>query len=125
MNIEDMFEKVSATGSRVICNPPPTDTDQDYVVLLKPNLDELEVVENFQDAGFDQDGDETYDILCELSSGGWASFRKDDINYIITYDEEFYNNFVTATDTAKALNLINKKDRVSLFKTLLYGTEKL
>lgn len=121
-DILHLIDKITPTGSRVICNPAPTDTDQDFVVLLKP-ADELEVVEDFQNAEYDQDGDETYDILYELGSGGWASFRKGDLNYIVTFDEGFYNRFVMATDIAKDLNLLNKPDRVTLFKYILYKAD--
>lgn len=120
--LQEIFEKVVATGSRVICNPAPTDTDQDYVVLLKGN-DELAVVEAFQDAGYDQDGEETYDVLCELAAGGWTSFRKGDVNYIVTFDEGFFNRFVLATNIGKVQNLLKKEDRVKLFKYILYEAD--
>jgi len=33
---------ISATGSREICNPPPTDTDQDYLIYVAPDdIDKL------------------------------------------------------------------------------------
>ena len=32
-DVSDFAEVIARTGSRVICNPAPTDTDDDYVVL--------------------------------------------------------------------------------------------
>lgn len=112
---------ITPTGSRVICKPAPTDTDQDYVVHLNHKMEVFEFLEFMENQGFECDGGEVYDTMCELEQeNGWASFRKDDVNYIVTYNEAFYNRFVIATDIAKAMNLLVKEDRKRLFQFILY-----
>lgn len=40
--LEPFFERILATGSRVICSPPPEGTDEDYILLVKKdNLSKL------------------------------------------------------------------------------------
>jgi hypothetical protein len=60
---QDCLE-IFATGSRVICNPAPTDTDQDYVVLVKLGLF-WEVIESLADNGYDVGGSQVFDITEE------------------------------------------------------------
>ena len=38
------YLKVAPTGSRYICNPSPTDTDEDYVVLVKCTHDYIKKI---------------------------------------------------------------------------------
>lgn len=109
----DTYVSHHRTGSRYICNPPVVGTDDDYVV-------------------------KTYDkasFLDEASANGWAvhsdddypedddfvSVRLGDVNLIVTEQDEFYGRFVTATNIARAMNLTNKDDRISLFQGILYG----
>lgn len=99
------------TGSRYICNPAPTDTDNDTVILVN---------------GF-------YDWPTLLEKDGWVrctegeyighdseflAFRKGEENYIVTEDPQFYSSYVKATEGAKALNLLNKEDRIALFQAV-------
>src|SRR4051812_8616312 len=34
---EPYYEKILKTGSRVICDPPPDNTDEDYILLVLPD----------------------------------------------------------------------------------------
>ena len=52
---------------------------------------------------------------------GFVSLRRENKNLIVTADPEFYERFVGATTTAKALGLTRKADRITLFQALLYG----
>lgn len=126
LDLGDNAISVYPTGSRVICSPAPTDTDEDFVVLLNQKLEVFEFVELMSDKGYECDGGEVYDILCELEDEcGWASFRSEDgkTNYIVTYNEAFYNRFVFATDVAKSMNLLVKEDRKKLFQYILYEAQ--
>jgi hypothetical protein len=108
-------QAMCATGSSVICNPPVTTTDEDYVVLINSSTDKVELIDSLVAEGFQLDG--SYNALGELSSrGGWASLKNSaNVNYIVTYDEELYNRFVLATKIATEMNLTAKEDRVKLF----------
>lgn len=95
-----------ATGSRVICDPPPDDTDYDVVVLKVAPID-------------------LTGWTCESACGEYVpqfvSYRRGKVNLIVTDDAEFYDRFVAATRVAKRLNLLKKEDRIALFQAVLYG----
>jgi hypothetical protein len=100
-----IFSEVAPTGSNYICDPPVTDTDIDYAVLV----DDIHKAESY------------------LSGQGWAyggsagdddrfaSYKKDNINVILMTDPLYYNRFLAATEIAKKLNLLKKEDRIYLF----------
>jgi hypothetical protein len=110
---EGVFIKVAETGSRFICNPPPMDTDQDYICLVKDlrETDVLVTEEKYERGG----------SIWPECENNFFSYKRDDTNLIITESEEFFNKFVAATSVAKHLNLLNKEDRVHLFQAVLYG----
>lgn len=113
--VEEYIEKLEPTGSRVICNPPPTDTDEDWMVLLKPNISLKFFQQQMEFEGFDSSNMETYDVDESL----FLSLRKEEENLIVTNNEEFYNNMMLATAVAKNLNLLEKKDRITLFNAIV------
>lgn len=96
------------TGSRFICNPPPTDTDDDRVILV----DEFPDPESMKDQGWNRDGDDKY------ASSGFESYRNGEKNYILVKSRRKYIQYVAATLVAKELNLTNKEDRINLFSDL-------
>lgn len=122
-HIREHCQEIVAVGSRVTCSPPPLDTDIDYLVLTQPGAF-WKVVWALDAGGYELGGSEVYDASdCHLgvvSEGGFQSFKKGDVNYIITCDEGFFKQFVFASDIAKKLNLLDKKDRVALFQIILY-----
>lgn len=106
---KDCVLKSYPTGSRYICNPPPQDTDNDTVILVNGYYD--------------------YDILllkegwlaCDIDYeqiGEFRAYRKGVENYLVTEDPEFYGSYVKATEGARALNLLNKEDRIKLFQAV-------
>lgn len=100
------------TGSNYICNPPVTNTDVDYIILVGDwELAHQWMLENdFVTCGEDSYGGNLFE-----------AFRKGNLNYIITYDLVFYDRFCAATELAKLKNLKYKSDRIALFKSILYG----
>ncbi len=103
------------TGSRYICTPPVTDTDDDYVVLVQ---DTRSFIHDARNAGYEASAKDSCADHSEF-----MSFRKDDINLIVTDDLAFFGRFNAATEVAKRLNLRNKNDRIMLFQAVLYGKE--
>lgn len=103
------------TGSRYICDPPPMDTDEDYVVQGHVDLTEALV-----SAGFvcGSDHVDEYD-----NDSYFESWRKGDFNIIMVYTSGFYDKFVKATEEAKRLNLTDKKGRIEFFQGVLYEDE--
>lgn len=108
---------VFPTGSFFICYPQVVDTDKDFVVKVtdlgaaEPAL----LSKGYKVSVCDR---EEYDLQAE---GGFQTFRKGDINLIVTEDETFFSKFVDATLLAKELNLLKKGDRITLFQYVLYG----
>jgi len=112
-----LFKDAYQTGSTVICNPPVTDTDIDYVVYTKELAGLIRFLE---DQGFEQSyvDDEEYEIN---EDGIFCSLRLGNANLILTSNHDYFLGFCNATDLAKKLNLVNKEDRITLFKAVLYG----
>lgn len=52
---EPYYERILRTGSRVICSPPPEDTDDDYLVLCTPQQ-RLELESRLMDDGWQLGG---------------------------------------------------------------------
>src|SRR5580693_10814687 len=89
--------KLTPVGSRVTCDPPPLDTDRDYLVYTETA--KVTVLALGQD-GWEQGGS-----LDGEYGSGWAGFRKGEDNIILAWDTGFYRSFLCATAAAKALNL--------------------
>lgn len=101
--------KSHPTGSSYTCDPPVTDTDIDTVVLVNPLVDYHDIL--LKDGWkFNQEYEAT---------GYFTSYRKDNMNLIVTESPAYYLCYVKATMAAKALNLLDKKDRITLFQTIL------
>lgn len=114
--LTDALVNAEPVGSRVTCDPAPTDTDEDWLVLVR------EVpVEKLQEAGFSQEG--SPEFYTGNDAGGFRSWRKGEINLITTQSYEFFRLFLTATYLAKRFNLLRKQDRIALFQAVLYGVE--
>ena len=111
----DKVVKMEYVGSRITCNPPPTDTDED-VLLLTDDLNTL--IGDCIEVGFKRDGDVTASYPTEF-----VSLRSGTINFIVTDNEEFYKKFMLATHVCKFLNLQGKLDRICVFQAILYGKE--
>lgn len=97
-------------GSREICNPPPTNTDADYHVLVRDmrRLETLLFNEGWEVGGSTWPG-----------HGNWFfAYRKGPYNLIVTDKPEFYDTMVRSTAIAKRLNLLNKDDRIALFQAM-------
>ncbi len=106
----------SPTGSREICSPPVLDTDEDYIVLATEGY-EVWMLKN----GYSQDGFPQF--YTGNDAGGFRSFRKGNINLIVTTSFDFFDLFCTATQLAKRFNLMAKADRIALFQAVLYGVK--
>lgn len=106
------------TGSRVICNPAPTDTDEDYIAFVS---DDAKARAELEGLGYKLEG--MPEFYTGNDNGGFRSYRKGAVNLITTPDYDFYRLFKTATALAARLNLTDKGDRIALFQVVLYGVE--
>lgn len=114
------IEKLQPTGSSYICDPPVTDTDWDYICLV----DSLELFSPVAvELGWRLLGRE-HDGRYPLSK--FQSYRKSDMNLIVTESKTWYDKYTQVTELAKRFNLTDKQDRVDLFSLVLgeEGEEK-
>jgi len=126
------FLMMEPVGSRVTCNPAPANTDEDWLVLVnasakycfegnwEPDEERLaEVDEQMKAAGYSCEG--APEFYTGNDRGSFRSWRKGEVNLILTHENEFYDKFMTATHLAARFNLLEKSDRISLFQAVLYG----
>lgn len=109
-------EEFAYVGSRVTCNPAPTDTDRDILVLcVEGEMGEL--VERIMQAGGSVCGDADYgDTMIPLRLG--------EDNFLVTEDEEYYHHFRAVTAAVRFLNIMDKPTRHAIFSALLDGNYK-
>lgn len=125
-NITKHFIKMHPTGSRYICNPAPTDTDEDWICLTKDTdwyySEYSNLIPDLLTAGYDIGGSDIPDVAQDSPDPeyGFSSWKCGMVNLIITDSVDFYNAFVEATEKAKAQNLLLKADRVELFQQIVY-----
>jgi hypothetical protein len=109
---------VEPCGSRVTCDPPPMDTDADYLVEVS-NADLIgNVVRMLEARGFNWEGSEHYQ---NMLTNNFMSFRQDYINMIVTANADFAMKHRLATSLCKSFNLTPKPHRIALFQAVLYG----
>ena len=104
------------TGSLYLCNPRPSNTDEDILVLV----DEYDL-SSFESMGFCRHHEDTYDPLYPT----FESLRKGRINLVVTSDSEFFLKFKNATEEAKEKNILDKEKRIEFFSNKLYEEEIL
>ena len=109
--------EIEMCGSRVTCNPAPTDTDEDYLVYIPIEHAEKghQIIEL---AGWELEGDDTYGTKM---ANEFNSYRFGDINLIVTHKYDFAEKHRQATAICKERNLLNKADRIAVFQEILYG----
>jgi hypothetical protein len=117
IQLREMGCVVEPCGSRVTCNPPPMDTDRDYLIEVKRYADYEHALEIIMENGFYPEGHEHY----RNQDFDFQSWRLGEINLIVTYKEWFATRHRSATALCKSLNLMEKADRIALFQTMLYG----
>lgn len=115
--LKPLVYEIKPVGSRVTCNPAPTDTDEDYLIFYSPQ-NKIQITDLLEGEDYDHDGSM---IDIETVSSDFCSYSKDDVNLIFTSDGRFYENFLLATKVCKQLNLLRKEDRVTVFQAILYG----
>ena len=117
--LEELAEcRVTPCGSRVTCNPPPTDTDQDYLVAANGKQSVAEAVNILSAHGFSWEGNEHYQDVAESTFMSW---RKGDVNFIVSANPDFVRRHHAATALCTRFNLLEKADRVALFQAVLYA----
>lgn len=122
--LKNTCKRVEPVGSRVTCNPPPMDTDEDWLVLTDPErFQDLELV-LLVDFGMEFGGSRVHAGGCLVGDAdSFQSYTYGEINVIATASQEFFDKFMHATAEAKRLNLLDKSDRIALFQKILYDVD--
>lgn len=106
------------TGSRVICNPPVLDTDEDWAILAEHTTwgpANKALYDKLTELGFTLEGDKYKD------ASTFNSYRLFNINLIVFRDKREFDKYKLATNIATVLNLTKKEDRVHLFQMIRDG----
>ena len=122
--IRDNCIKMEPVGSRITCNPPPTDTDEDFLCLVARDkfydLVGILVDKNYDLGGSNVVPSEDYELE---EWEGFQSYKKGITNLIVTCSIDFFDKFMVATKIAKEENLLLKEERIALFQYILYNDE--
>lgn len=111
---------VEACGSRVTCREVPAGSDYDYLVEAHQGAIS-DIVLLLSQAGWNWEGHSEH--YQSVASSDFMSWRREDVNLIITANAEFARRHRAATKVCTRLNLMDKADRIALFQAVLYGNE--
>jgi hypothetical protein len=115
-----LWSECQPVGSRITCNPPPMDTDRDWLVYVH-STNWQEFIAFMINDGWKIGGSEPEHFD---AANYFNSFTKDieatNENVIATSDYAFYLKFSLATQVSKKLNIMSKVDRITLFQAILY-----
>jgi len=117
----NMYESCRPVGSRVTCNPAPTDTDHVYLVYLKPEC-WADMTRWLDCNGWDLDGSRI-DSWAEIANVDvvFTSYSYRDINLLLTPSAIFNARFLAATSVCKLLNLLDRDHRIAVIQAAVYG----
>lgn len=124
-DIEDFCRACVPVGSRVTCDPAPTDTDQDVLCLLEDDEAFMSFENWLEKRGWTLEGEKYGTLSSEFSS--WRKTICEPVeteyNLILTDKEEWFDKFLKATLECKKANAMTKKERVAIFDSIM-GTKK-
>lgn len=110
-------------GSRVTCNPAPTDTDEDHLLLVANPESWMALNADLINHGWVIGGSKP--VLVDehdfSPDEAFTSYTRGHLNLIVTTSLVFFDKFVAATAVARRLNVLDKADRIALFQAVLYG----
>lgn len=112
---------MSMVGSRYTVDPPPTDTDEDWLVLIpEKHFKDGRAVQLLDENRFGLDNPSEHYRADQSLFNSWRG--PENTNILITANRNFHDRFLAATALAKKYNLKTRPERVELFQAVLYGT---
>lgn len=105
-------------GSRVMCLPAPTDTDDDYVFLLHNDIELIELGNLLHNDGWRLGGSRA---IHNEGNNIFYSWTKGELNVITTANFDWFCRMRTATRVCCVLNEPSKERRVMIFQAIVYG----
>lgn len=111
---------VTLCGSRVTCSIVSDTSDYDYLVQLPATDTEIinSVIDILIDNNYKLEGGEHYQISIGRT---FHSFRKDDMNLLVSTNTVWCERHHVATHVCKQLDILDKSKRIMVFQAILYG----
>ena len=103
--------KVEAVGSRSIDGAATRTSHIDYVVLDK-SVDRHTFAYWLERNSFEKGGS-------EVEGEEFKSYKKDNVNFIVTQSEDFYKKFLSANIVAQVHKVRDKDDRITIFDHII------
>lgn len=115
----DLVVRYAAVGSRITVRPPPTDTDEDFLVLLHPGT-MSEFSQSVTGNGWVLGGS-MFNEERQNPDHLFRCFKRNDVDLLCTESKKFFDGFLVATYLAQRLNVTDKGDRKALFEAVQFG----
>lgn len=124
-HLSELGCSIEPCGSRVTCSQIRPDADHDYLVHInsEPGRVEQRISEAAQvlaNAGFKPEGTDHYQ---NMAADSFISWRRGEINLIVTANAGFADRHRAATHVCRRLDLQDKADRIALFQAVLYANK--
>lgn len=137
-NVRRLITYTYPTGSRYTVTPPVTNTDIDFYAFINPDLYSSTMLARPQGWQLEDRLAQKAELLravgAMLEADGWSNcanegdaarysqgagfgrefvaYRKDDYNLMLTVDTGFFYNAAAATELCRAMNIMDKQDRI-------------
>jgi len=127
LGIDTFYLTITPTGSRFNCDPPVMNTDQDYLIYTPCDISQELIAAGYTKTTIDPaDLQQMKSTQSIPKKGGNAdetfeSWRRDDINLIVTLSSEFYHKHKVAGYVCKAMNVRDKDHRIMIYHAVMYG----
>lgn len=113
-NIDEWVAAVVPVGSRVTCNPPPTNTDQDLLVLVETQDELYDFEEKLLQWDWESESESYKENAAQFNS--WRKLVDGtEYNIILTAKVDWFDTFLDATFSCKEKNLLSKEERIAEF----------
>jgi hypothetical protein len=103
-HLSDAFVEWHPVGSRYICDPAPMDTDVDFICLTENAMRSEAMLIG---AGWQENGSRLPDNINQ----NFISYKKGEVNLVVTPSHKFYSAFLEASNFCRKLNVMEKSDR--------------
>lgn len=102
-------------GSRYVCNPPVMHTDVDFLIYV-PNIKTTNTEWLLTCCKYKESLMSDYRMT--FATKPITCFRRGVVNLIVTWNEDYYRGFRTATHICKRFNVRHKMERVTVHEAL-------
>jgi len=113
--LREYAHSIDCVGSRTIKGGYHAGSDYDFLVEMSGDIYEV-----LTDMEFELEGDSEH---YEPNQGEFNSWRKGNINLVVTSSTLFKLKFLAANNLVRQLGLKKRPERVKIFQRILYGVK--